>query len=537
MITHTPPSPDPDQTEQSARTSSVSTPYEAEAPSRSIRPPASKRPWIIAIVAIAVVGAIWTIVRLMSGNASAPRYLTAPVAYKNISSSVEETGTVNPVNEVDVGTQVSGTINGLSVDFNSVVHKGQVLATLDPTSLQATAAQVHGALAAAQSNAAAAGSSASQSAASIQAAIATASQSAAGARSAAANLTKAQAQVALTQTTVKRDSALLAQGYISQSQMDTDRAANNASVADVSAAQAALAAAQAQAAAASVQIGAAADQHAASVFQADAAASQAQAVQGQVQQADYNLQRAVITSPIDGVVVSRNVSIGQTVAASFTTPTLFVIASSLKDMQVDASVSEADVGQLRPGARAQIAVPAYPNVFFSGTVQQVRINPTTVSNVVTYDAIIAVHDDSSRLKPGMTADVTIAIDTRAHVLSIPASALLFKPAGSSSGSPRSSGGASPSSTGSTGSAGPTGSAGANAASSTVAGAPGSRASVWVLRGGKPVRVRIVIGLSDGVDYEVRSGGLVQGDLVIIGQLLTQQYSGTNPIGGGPGIGR
>jgi HlyD family secretion protein len=483
-----------------------------------------KRWWLIAIGIILAIAAIWAIVRAMNSSGSAPRYLTAPVAYADINASVEESGTVNPVNEVNVGTQVSGTINGLSVDFNSIVRKGQVLATLDPTSLQAAAAQAHGTLAAAQSGAGAAMSTASQTQAAAQAATANARQAAANAQSASANLSKARAQLALSDLTVSRDQSLLSQGFISRSQMDTDLAANRANAADVNAAQSALLSAQALAAAATAQIAAAGDQHAASVQQAAAASAQAQAVQGQVQQADYNLARAVITSPIDGIVVSRNVSIGQTVAASFQTPTLFVIASSLKDMQVDTSVSEADVGQLATGAPAQIAVPAYPNVVFRGTVSQIRVNPTTVQNVVTYDAIVAVHDASARLKPGMTADVTIAVDARKHVLVIPAAALLYRPA---SGSGSSSGG----------SAGQGGGASSSASSQPVAGAPGSKVVVWVVRGGKAVSVPIVVGLSDGRNYEVRSGNLKAQDKVITGQLLTHQYSGANPIGGGPGLGR
>jgi len=214
------------------------------------------------------------------------------------------------------------------------------------------------------------------------------------------------------------------------------------------------------------------------------------------------------------------VSIGQTVAASFQTPTLFVIASSLRDMQVDTSVSEADVGQLRTGAAAQISVPAYPNVVFRGTVQQVRVNPQSVQNVVTYDAIVAVHDESARLKPGMTANVTISVDARRHVLAIPAAALLFRPSGESATAGGTSAGPAPAAT-----------------PAPVAGAPGSQAAVWVLRDGKPVSVPIVIGLSDGRNYEVRSGALRQGDRVIVGQLLAHQYTNANPMGGGPGFGR
>ena len=549
MITHR---PDPSQIDPStvdAERPESDSPREDSRPPRRRELPAAYRPWIIGAGVVLVLLVIWTIVRAFTSGSSAPRYITKPIAYADISSTVEETGTVNPVNEVAVGTQVSGTISSLSVDFNSIVKKGQVLATLDPTSLQATALQVSGQLAAAQSNASAASSTASQSSAAIAAAQANANVAVANARSASANVTKAQAALVLSQTTIKRDANLLAQGYISQSQMDTDRATNNSNVASLQAAQAAMTAAQAQASAAAIQVGAAGDQHAASLYQANAAASQAAAAEGQVQQAEYNLQRAVITSPIDGIVVSRAVSVGQTVAASLQTPTLFVIASSLKDMQVDVSVSEADVGQLRTGAQAQITVPAFPNVVFAGTVQQVRINPTTVSNVVTYDAIVAVHDDSSRLKPGMTADVVIALTTHTHVLAIPAAALLFKPTGAVSGGSRagaSSRSGSAAGGGSSGGAPAGGSAqggaaagggSAQGASSTVAGAQGSKATVWVLRGGKVVAVRIVIGISDGRNYEVLSGQLQPGDQIIVGQLQAQQVTGgTTPIAGGRGFG-
>lgn len=554
MLTHR---PDPSQTDPTViepeRPESDSPREESRSPRRRELPPAY-RPWIIGAGVILALLLIWVIVRAFTSGSSAPRYITKPVAYADISSTVEETGTVNPVNEVDVGTQVSGTISSLSADFNSVVKKGQVLATLDPTSLQATALQVRGQLAAAQSNASAASSTASQSSAAIAAAQANANVAAANALSAAANVKKAQAALALSQSTIKRDANLLAQGYISQSQMDTDRAAYNSNAADLNAAQAAMTASQAQASAAAIQVGAAGDQHSASLYQANAASSQAAAAEGQVQQAEYNLQRAVITSPIDGIVVSRAVSVGQTVAASLQTPTLFVIASSLKDMQVDVSVSEADVGQLKTGAQAQITVPAFPNVVFAGTVQQVRINPTTVSNVVTYDAIVAVHDDSSRLKPGMTADVIIALTTHTHVLAIPAAALLFKPTGAASGSrsgagrsgsPTGGGGAAPggaaSSSAPSGGAAAGGSAAGGAAAqggtSTVAGAQGSKATVWVLRAGKAVPVRVVIGISDGRNYEVLSGQLQPGDQIIVGQLQAQQVTGgTSPIAGGRGLG-
>ena len=465
-----------------------------------------KRSWIIGLAIVALIVIIFFVMRSVSSRGAAPRYLTAPVGYSNISATIQETGTVIPVNEVNVGTQVSGTIATLNVDYNSVVKKGQVLATLDPTSFLAASQQAHAALSAAQATAGAASSSSQQQLATYQAALA-------NVNSAQSNVAKANAQLALSHTTVARDHSLLSQGYIAQSQLDTDVATDRANAADVAAAKAALVTAQAQATAARAQVGTSMDQ-------ASAAGSQAQASAGQAQQADYNLSHAVITSPIDGIVVSRSVSVGTTVAASFQTPTLFVIASNLKDMEVDASVSEADVGQLRTGAPAKITVPAYPNVAFNGTVQQIRVNPTNVQNVVTYDAIIAVHDESQRLFPGMTANVSINVGTMNRVLTIPTAALLFHPA-APQGSSSSGGGFF---------------AAANGPSTPlpVAGAAGSKVVVYTLQGTRPVAVPIVIGLSDGHNYQVRSGALKAGDKVIVGQLQAHQFQNTNPLGGGVG---
>jgi HlyD family secretion protein len=482
-----------------------------------------KRSWAVGLAIVAAAIIAWIIIGAVNKRAAAPRYLTAPVKYADINATIEETGTVIPVDEVSVGTQVSGTIATLSVDYNSIVHKGETLATLDPTSFEAATTQANAALNAADATAGAAAASADQSAASIRSADATAMQAQANANAAVAAVGKAQAQVALSHATIVRDQDLLSKGYISQSQMDTDTAANSANIADLRSANAALAAARAQAVAAAAQRDATVQQHNASTFQASAATAQSQAAQGQAQQANYNLSKATITSPIDGIVVSRAVSVGQTVAASFSTPTLFVIASSLKDMEVDVSVSEADVGQLKAGATASISVPAYPNVTFHGTVTQVRVNPNTVQNVVTYDAIVAVHDASARLKPGMTADVMIAISARKHVLVVPTAALLFKPAGQS---------------GSSASAQATPGLGAPSATTpapAIAGAPGSTVTVWTLVSGRPHPVQIVIGLTDGRNFEIASGDLSEGDKVIIGQLQAHHFSGgTTPVGGGGG---
>lgn len=464
------------------------------------------RPWIVVIILIVIAAIVWFLISRSHASAGAPHYQTAKAAIGDISATVEETGTVNPVDVVNVGTQVSGTVSTLNVDYNSPVKAGEVLATLDPTSFEASVAQANGSLSAARSSAAAAASTAAQQAAGVQAALDNAA-------SAQASLAKAQAQVVLTNATVSRDKQLIAQGYVPQSQLDTDVASARANEADVVAAQAAVKAAKAQVAVAQAQ-------QTTSSYQSQGANAQISSAAANLQQAQYDLSRAVITSPIDGVVVARDIAVGQTVAASFQTPTLFEIASTLKDMQVDTSVSEADVGQLRTGQAAQISVPAYPNVVFKGSVQQVRINPTTVSNVVTYDAVVMVHDETQRLKPGMTADVTFDTQSAKNVLIVPAAALLYHPT-------------TPQQSTSSGGGGFFGS-GPTATPPPIAGAPGSHVDIYVLRAGKPVRVPIVIGLSDGRNYEVTSGELQSGDAVIVGQSLAHTFTTSNPMGGGFG---
>jgi len=480
------------------------------------------------VVAGAVVG-----YRQVSAHKDQVQYVTRPVGYANVTATVNETGTINPVNVISVGTQVSGTIATLNVDYNSKVRKGDVLAILDPTTFQAAVAQSGANLAAAQSNASATESAISQAQAAVQTAVANLAQAQASLRSAQANVTKANDTVALANLTVQRDASLLKQGFIPQNQMDTDQTAAATTAADARAAQAAVQVAQAQAVAAASQVQSARDQVTTATSQAASSQHTIASVAAQLHQAQYNLSQTVIKSPVDGIVMARNVTIGQTVAASFSTPTLFTLATNLTDMQVDTSVDEADIGTVKMGEAAQITVTAFPNVTFKGTVQQVRVNPTVVQNVVTYDAVVAVHDSSGRLFPGMTAQVAIATGTRTHVLAVPIAAVLYRPLaarGAATG-----GGLVQTGTGQQ-QAGP-----------SVAGAAGSTVTVWVLRNGRPVPVRIVIGLSDNQNIEVASGGLNENDQVIVSQRIGGARStrggagngapgGGAPAGGAPGGG-
>jgi len=413
--------------------------------------------WIAVAVAVVVVVAI--LLSRCSASHAKSLYVTAPAKHADIRATIDETGTVNPVNEVNVGTQVSGTIEALYVDYNSKVHKNQILATIDPTLFQSSLGQAQANYQAAQASAGAAQTSIQQAAANVD--------------TARANLDKAVAQASLTHLTVSRDRSLLAQGFIAQSQVDSD--VTNATANDTAVE------------AARKQVAAAVAQYQGSTHSAAAAEAQAQAQRGQVESANYNLTRAIIRSPIDGIVVSRAISIGQTVAASFQTPTLFVIATTLKDMQIDASVDEADVGQLRVGQSARISVPAFPNVVFHGVVQQIRVNPNITNNVVTYDTIIALHDASARLMPGMTATIAIDVASRHNVLTVPAAALLYRPDSSATAPSQ----------------------------NAVAGAPGSSVTVWALRKGKPQAVTVTIGYSDNQNVEITAGAIHDGDKVIV----------------------
>jgi HlyD family secretion protein len=215
----------------------------------------------------------------------------------------------------------------------------------------------------------------------------------------------------------------------------------------------------------------------AQVLSAKAEVSQARAA---LEQAEVNLAYTTITSPIDGIVVSRKVDVGQTVAASLASPTLFVIAEDLRQMEVHTSVAESDVGQLAAGLPARFTVDAFPQDTFAGVIKQVRNEAHTVSNVVTYDAVIQVANPELKLRPGMTASVTVVLAERRAVLALPNRALLYRPA--------------------------------RLPAEPVA--PGR--AVWVLRDGKPVRVSLETGLTDGTNTEILSGGLHQGDRVIIG---------------------
>lgn len=324
--------------------------------------------WFLIIVVITVIAAA---AAFTLRDDKKTQYFTATASRGDVRSIVEATGTINAVTSVQVGSQVSGTISELLVDFNSRVKKGQVIARIDPSLLQGALGQATADLENARANVAAA----------------------------RANLEKAKAAAIQAKQDFDRAAGLAQAGVFSQSQLDAARATYDAAAAQVNANEAALTQAQAQ------------------VRQREAAVNVAQT----------NLKHTIITAPIDGTVVARSVDVGQTVAASLQAPTLFTIAQDLTKMQVYAKTDESDVGQIRPGQRVMFKVDAFPKEDFGGRVVQVRMNATTVQNVVTYDTVIQFDNPEMKLFPGMTAYVSIPVQEAMNVLRVPNGAIRYKP--------------------------------------------------------------------------------------------------------------
>jgi HlyD family secretion protein len=369
---------------------------------------------------------------------------TAVVEVGDIEVTVSATGTLNPVTVVQVGTQISGTIAEIFVDYNSVVKKGQVIAQIDSTFL---AAQV---------------------------------------RDARAQLERAEAQLNQAERDLRRIEELYKKELVSQA--DYDMALTNYEM----------------------------------------ARAQLKSAQAQLERALINLKYSTIRAPIDGIVISRNVDVGQTVAASLQAPTLFTIANDLRKMRVEASVDEADIGKVRVGQDVYFTVDAYPDEKFYGKVSQIRLQPTTIQNVVNYTVIIDVDNPDLKLKPGMTATVNILIDRRENVLKISNGALRFKPDPEDKRFSeameklrkrrqefirrwRRRRGRIPS-----------GGSTAFRRNRNV-----KRAIIWVLNeDGKPKPVLVQLGISDGSFTEVTGGNINEGDKVIIGYSAFQSGSST-----------
>jgi HlyD family secretion protein len=394
----------------------------------TMRAIAAFRPrWLAAAVALAMAIGIALAATAAIRARLAVEYVTEPVVPQTLVQSVTASGTVNPQNNISVGTQVSGTISSIYVDYNSKVKRGQVLARLDPSAFAAQLDQAAASLAQAEAQAVQAQANAGAAASGVSIAAANSEAGQAAAVAAQANVGKAEAVLTLAQKTQSRDSALLSQGYVAQSLVDTDRSNVAQDAADVAAAQAAVAQAQAQAQAGAATVGQNGSTAQAQAAGAQAAAAAIESARAMVQQDQLNVAHSVITSPVDGTVIARDVSVGQTVAASLQTPTLFAIAQDLAKMQVDINVAEPDIGNVKAGDTVGFTVLAYPNRTFRGTVAEVRINPQTVNNVVTYDVVVRVDNRDGALLPGMTANASIDVASAKDALVVPIAALQWSP--------------------------------------------------------------------------------------------------------------
>jgi len=440
-------------------------------PEKPARP--KNRRWILAAgVAVLLAGgiALWR----THATPAAPAYTAAKVRRGNIAKTINATGTLQAVTTVQVGTEVSGTVSALFADYNSQVKKGQVIAKIDPSQFQAQLAQAQATYMSTQ--------------ASIQAAQNNVLAGDASVQAAQANVEHADAAAQDAQAAFNRVSAMVAAQVEARMDLQTSQAALTEANAAKQQAVAQLNQAKAQAQAVRSQ-----------VAQAQAQSAQAKAA---VELAQVNVDHTVITAPIDGVVVARNVDVGQTVAASLQAPTVFLIANDLTRMQVLANIDEADVGQVGPDSKVTFTVDAYPNDVFRGDIAQVRLAPQTVQNVVTYTAVINVSNPDLKLKPGMTANVTVVAAQRNGVLAVPNGALRFRK-------------------------------------------NGNTPTVWKIQGAQLTPVAVQLGMTDGVRTEITGGDLKEGDAVAMAatngaakgapaQAARSPFAGA-PAGGGRGI--
>src|SRR5688572_4375006 len=515
---------------------------------------AGRRRYVVALVAMAAVVAVGFGFR--NTQSGAAQYMTARVERGNLRNTVTATGTLQAVTTVLVGSQASGTISALNVDFNSRVKKGQVIAQLDPSEAQAQVISARANLEGARASLAQARAGVLQSRAGVGnaqaktvAAKSTVQNQAAGVLSARANLAVMKAQSDDALAFLRQQESLLKAGVIAQREYDIANTAyksaqarheqaaaqlNQAMLSEQSATQAGMAQSQSQVQQSQAQV----QQSQAQVQAAEAQVQQAQAA---LQLAQINLQHTTITSPIDGVVVSRDVDVGQTVAASLSAPTLFTIANDLTQMQVIANIDQADIGLVEQAKSVRFTVDAFPGKEFDGKIAEMRLNPVNVQNVVTYNVVINVENPEQKLKPGMTANLTITIDERNDVLKVPNSALRFTPqeankertgagAGQGQGQERRrqrQQGDNASSQGGENRFAP--------ASAPVL--PGQVRVVWVMgQDGKPERRRITVGLSDGAATEVVDGELKEGDMVITGQQISGANASSTNTSRPPGFG-
>ncbi|MES1243640.1 MAG: efflux RND transporter periplasmic adaptor subunit [Acidobacteriota bacterium] len=435
-----------------------------------------QRPWmrwvLWGLVVVAVLAGV-LLYRARQKDAKGTSYTTAPARVGDLVETVTATGTLQALDTVQVGSETSGRILDVLVDFNTQVKKGQVLATIDPEQASART-----------------------------------DEAAAQLRAARASVARAQATQAESTQSLKRSRGLRDAGLISEQDFDTAQATAQRAQADVASARA-----------------------------------QATVAEATLKAAQSSLQKTSIVSPIDGIVLSRAVEPGQTVAASFQTPVLFTIARDLKDMTLHVQVDEADVGKVRESQAATFTVDAYPQREFESRVVSLRNVATTDQNVVTYEAVLSVDNNNLLLRPGMTATASVVTQHMQDVLLVPNAALRFTPpevaaANQDQRGPRlfipgiGSGGRGGNRQQRSGAQGQAGARNGGAGAPSVDGAAGGRrragatGTVWVLRQGKPVAVEVTTGATDGRNTEIHSRQLKAGDEVIVDVAVSAGTAGT-----------
>lgn len=465
---------------------------------------------------------------------------TATAQRTTIENVIISTGKVDSLVTVDVGSQVTGQVQELYANFNSIAREGQILAQLDPRNFQAQVRNAQANLSSARSR--------------IETSRADRINADASLASAEANLTSARMELGKAESDLRRAEALLSEGLIPDTEVESVTIQLQTARSRLTQQDAAVEQAEAQIIARD-----------AAILQAEAAMEQAEAA---LEEAELNLGYTTIRSPVDGVVISREVDVGQTVSASTSAPTLFQIANDLARMQVQASVDEADIGLLGQDNRVDFTVDAYPDDTFAGRIEQIRLNPTTTQNVVTYGVIITFDNPDLKLKPGMTANLEITVSRKEDVLSVPNAALRYEPPpragepdqggtqdskGSSDDPPRIDG--DPVFPVSGAGSGPRSAAAVVDSATSMVSMPGQlwnngemiefQASpplpprpgrVWVLDDKESLEMRdLMIGITDGSRSEVVSGNLSEGETVVTADSRVPPVEGAEPNPGGRGF--
>lgn len=448
----------------------------------------------LGLAVLAAAGMVFSLLTYQ-GGAGKVQYKTARVERGDVSSFVSATGTLNPVISVQVGSQISGMIKHLYADFNSQVKKGQLITRIDPEIFEARLAQ-------AKANLENTLAAVANQQANLERAEAETENARAAIEVARANIAKAQVAVLDAKTNLDRRTSLLEKGAISQAEKDTAQAAYDSALAQLDAARAQ------EVASLSLYRSTLSQQKVvkAQLLSAEAQVNQAKAA---VTQAQIDLDHTYIRSPVDGIVVSRNVDVGQTVAASLQAPVLFTIAQDLSKMQVNTNVDEADIGRVVLDQEAIFTVDSYPGEAFKGRVNQIRSAPIVVQNVVTYDVVVRVANPDLKLKPGMTANVRILVARKRDVPIVPNAAFRVRletkslKKGDQEGVPSS-------------------------PLSQREKRPGpDMQKIWVLQDGRPLERWVKTGISDGEVTEVLEG-IKEGELVIVGSAGKEKASPAQP---------